>query len=168
MSNCPRNFRDGILAIVDNTPTTPNKLIIPVMDGNLTWTEHTPKAMVMNRGKLYSRRAGNEQEVDVSFDVTFTQLVHANGSSGVSVRDALTKTGGASAWVSTDTVCDVYAVDLFFQMLDPEDQTKTEQVTISKFSPDTLKFAEGDPNKLTVSGKAFSTKVVSVYGALVA
>jgi hypothetical protein len=164
MSNCPRNFRDGLLVIEDGTGT-PLYLKIPVMDGNVAFTEHTNKAVVKNRGKLYSRRQGDEVEVDVSFDVTFTQYSYANGAAtGISPNDALNKTGGAAAWVSTDTACDIYAVTLVLVITDPEDNTKAETLKFTKFSADTVQFKEGDPNKLTVSGKAFVTRAVRTYG----
>lgn len=169
MTNCPRNLRDGIVALLDGTTPTANFLVIPVMDGNVSFTEHTPKAAVMNRGHLYSKRSGNEQEVDLTFEFTFTQWAFASGSAtGVSVRDALNKTGGASAWVSSDpSACNVYAVDVVMQINDPEDETKAEFLTFKKVSADNIKFQEGDPNKCTFTGKAFTTRVVSTYGAKV-
>ena len=165
MSNCPRNLRDGIVILQDGTPSTPKQLIIPVMDGNLSFTEHRPKAMVMNRGKLYSKRSGNEMEVDLSFEVTFTQWGFANASTGISVPDALNQRGGASDWVSADpSACNVYAVNVLFQIADPEDGTKAELLTFNKVSHESIKFQEGDPNKLTFTGKAFITTVVRTYG----
>lgn len=164
MSNCPRNLRDGIVIFQDGTPSTPKQLIIPVMDGNLSFTEHRTKAVVFNRGKLYSKRSGNEMEVDLSFEVTFTQWGFANAGTGISVPDALNQRGGASDWVTVDSVCNVYAVNVLFQITDPEDGTKAELLTFPKVSHENIKFTEGDPNKLTFTGKAFVTSVVRTYG----
>ncbi len=167
MSNCPRNLRDGLVVIQDGTPVTPNQLIIPVMDGNVSFTEHRPKAVVYNRGNLFSKRSGNQMEVDLSFEVTFTQWSYANGAStGVSVADALNQRGGASGWLSADpSACNVYAVNVLFQISDPESPTNAELLTFQKVSHENIKFQEGDPNKLTFTGKAFTTSVVRSYGA---
>lgn len=165
MSNCPRNLRDGKLIILDGTPVTPLYVVIPVMEGNLAFTEHNPTNMVKNRGVNYSRRQGDDVSVDVSFEITFTQWMYANGAaSGISVVDALRKVGGASAWLSTDGTCNVYACKLLFQIVDPEDPTKTEILAFDKFTDDNIQFKEGQPNKLTVSGKMFGTRVARTYG----
>ena len=161
---CARNLRDAQLFIIDGTGT-PNVLQIPIMDGNLAWTFHNPTVTVLNRGKLYNRRTGNDKEVDASFEFTFSQYAYASGGSGTpSVRDALTQKGGASAWVSTDISCDVYATNLVFEIADPTNPTMSEQIVLPYFCVDSIAFKEGDPDKCTVTGKCFATDVTTTYG----
>ena len=165
MTACARNLRDATLTIEDGTGT-PNTLLIPIMDGNVSWTEHNPTTVVLNRGRLFNRRQGNDKEVDCSFEVTFSQVRYENAGSGTpSVHDVLTKTGGASAWVSTDAICDVYAVNLKFEVLNPADAGNSEIVLLEKFCIDSFQFKEGDPDKVTITGKCFKTAVTPSYGA---
>jgi hypothetical protein len=163
---CARNLRDATLSIEDGTGT-PNILLIPIMDGNVTWTEHNPTATVLNRGKLYNRRQGNDKEVDVSFEVTFAQYSYQSGNSGTpSVTDALMQRGGAASWVSTDVLCDIYSSNLKFEIKNPADPGNSEILLMTKFCVDQIQFKEGDPDKLTVTGKCFTTTITESYGTI--
>jgi hypothetical protein len=163
---CARNLRDATLTIEDGTGT-PNTLLIPISDGNVSWTEHNPTVTVLNRGKLFNRRQGNDKEVDVSFEVTFAQYSYQSGGSGTpSVRDVLLQAGPASSWVTTDAICDIYATNLKFEIKNPADPTNSEILMMDKFTVETLAFKEGDPDKLTVTGKCFVTTLAPSYGVL--
>lgn len=164
MSVAARNLRDAVITIKDGSPT-PNTLIVSPDNGDLSFTVHSPTVTILNRGSLHSKRAGNDQEVDVSFSFMFTQWENAMGVSGVSVPDALQKRGGASAWVTADTnVCNIYCVNLVFQITDPCDPTKKETIAINNFHAESLVFTEGETaDKISVTGKAFVTTVDSTY-----
>ena len=164
MTTAARNLRDAVLTIKDGSPT-PNTLIVSPDNGDLSWTVHSPTVTILNRGSLHSRRRGNDQEVDVSFSFMFTQWENAMGATGVSVPDALLKRGGASAWVTADpNTCNVYGVNLVFEITDPCDPTKKETIKLDNFHAESLVFTEGDTSdKIAVTGKCFITVVDSTY-----
>jgi hypothetical protein len=167
MAACTRNLRDGNLVIRDGTGT-PNTLDIPIDNGDLSFTESMPTTTIKNRGRLDHRRAGDEMEMEVSFSVKFTQYAYASGAStGVGVVDALKKTNGASAWVSTHDACSPYSVDLVFNIIDPSDTTKQETLVFPKFHAESIQFSEGDEaDTLQVSGRSFATQPTRTYGTI--
>jgi hypothetical protein len=163
---CSRNLRDGKLTIVDGTPVTPNALIIPIDNGDLSFKDAAPSITVKNRGKLDSRRDGDEMEMEVSFSFKFSQWSYASGlSTGVSPVDALRKRGGASAWVSThNDGCSVYSVDLHFDITDPAAPTSKETLVFPKFHAEDIQFTEGaETDMIHVTGKSFATTPTRTY-----
>ncbi len=160
MSNT-RNLRDATLKIVDGTADTPLYLEIPIMDGDLSWSEKHPTMIVKNRGKIDSRKEGDEEAMEVSFSFLFEQYQFATGeATGVSVHDALYGTGGAAAegaaWVSTDS-CGPYAIDLEFTIANPCADGEAEVLTFPKFHADKFDFKEAsEANKCTVSGSSLA------------
>ncbi len=169
MAVCSRNLRDARIYLYDATPVTPLKLLIPIDNGDLSWTVHDQSKTILNRGRLHSRRQGDEIPIDMSFTIKFTQYQYAEGSAtGVSPVDILLHQGGASAWVSTDNCCGPFAVDLKFEVTDPCDITKAELLTFVKFHAETVAFKEGDDfDTITVNGMAFTTRPSRAYGALI-
>lgn len=163
--SCVRNLRDSVLKIQDGTPVTPLSVTVSPMKGDLAFTVATPSLTIKHRGALDSRKVGDEMEMDVSFSFSFQQWSYASGvSTGTSVVDALLKQGGASAWVSTHGACDVYAVNLVFEITDPSDTSKKETLTFVDFHAESIQFKEGDDaHQISVSGRAFAQKPTRAY-----
>lgn len=164
-----RNLRDGSITLKDGTTPTPFELIIPLQEGDLSFTENHPHITIKNRGRLDHRREGDEEEVDISFSCKFVQYSYNSGSSGSpsgtpSVIDFLRKQGAASAYKSTDEACAPYAVDLIFNINDPCNSPSKEILTFSKFIANQIQFREGaDASMLSITGKAFVTKPTRTY-----
>lgn len=153
-----RNLRHGKLIIRDGNTPTANELVIPIQDGDLDFTITYPTFTVKNRGKIDHKRTGDETEIDIKFSFKFEQWAYASGAStGVSPVDALTKKGGAAAWVSSGPSCGPYSIDLVFQVTDPCDDTKAEQLVFPAFNVESLNFKEGSEfDTVSVTGKALA------------
>lgn len=151
-----RSLKDGTLKIADAGGTGgANVITVDLEDGDLAWTERDPVNVIHDRGVLDHARKANEEPIELSFSMKFQSFsTHAS----ITPYDALTKTGGASAWVSDEPNSDVYAVILEFTIADPAGGA-SEVVTFARFCPEERSFAEGDPhNTLSVSGRGIETK----------
>jgi len=160
MTQQVRNLRHGKVTVKDGSGT-PKVLEIAPMKGDLKFDEHSKTQIVMNRGRLDSRIEGDQEPINITFQVQFAQWSYANAGVGVSPRDAIhgpeapPATNSAQAWVSVNP-CGPYAVDLFFDIANPCDPGKAEHLVFRNFHADSIGFAEGDPaNMLTVTGTAF-------------
>jgi len=155
-----RNLRHGRIILRDGTTPTPVSLLIPISEGDLDFTITKPTFLVMNRGKIDHKRAGDETEIDIKFSFKFEQWSYASGAStGVSPADFLTKEGGGSALVSTGPSCGPYSVDLLFQVVDPCNEANYEQLLFPAFNVDTLNFKEGSEYDIvSITGKALAFK----------
>ena len=153
-----RNLRHGKLLIRDGTTPTPFVLEIPISEGDLDFTITYPTFLVRNRGKIDHKRTGDETEIDIKFSFKFEQWSYASGAgTGVSPVDALTKKGGASAWVSTGPSCGPYSIDLMFRVENPCNAAEYEQLVFPAFNVDSLNFKEGSEfDMISVSGKALA------------
>lgn len=148
-----RNLRDGVIRVMDGSGT-PKTLKIKISDGDFSYKVNKPTSIIMNRGIIDSRKKGDEKATDISFTVKFEQWSFDNADAGISIYDALNGVGGATSWVSTDG-CGPFSVDLMFEMINPCDPTKSEQLIFRKFHADSVDFKEGnETNTLTVSGNA--------------
>lgn len=158
-----RNLRDGSITLRDGS-ATPKTLTMKITSGDLAFEEDTPTFIVMNRGKIDSRKQGDEVPTPVSWTCLFEQWSYDSGSStGISPRDALRGIGNASNWVSTDA-CGPYSVDVVFVVQDPCNPGHYEQLVFSKFTPDKISFKEGnETNTLSISGKALIPAPARTY-----
>jgi len=150
-----RNLRDGTIKIADAGGTGgANVVTVSVEDGDLSFTERHPANIIKDRGVLDHARLAEEEPVDLSFSMKFQSFsTHA----ATTPYDALTQTGGASAWVSDEPNSDVYAVIIEFTIVDPAGGA-SETLTFARFIPEELPFSEGDPHStLSVSGRAVIT-----------
>ena len=152
-----RNLRHGTLIIRDGTGT-PNTLTIPIMDGDLSFNVKRPQFIVKNRGQIDHRRSGDQEAMDVRFSFKFEQWSYSSGAAtGISVVDALSKTGGAASWLSVDPNCGPFAVDLLFRIADPCNANSYEQLIFPNFSAEDIGFKEGDAaNMIDISGKSLA------------
>ena len=146
-----KNLRDGVLTIRDSVGS---HVTVTLDEGNLSYTEHKNTIPVMDRGVLDHLRAGDEQEMDVSFGMKFVEL--GGTASATSAYEALTQRGNASNWGSTRPE-DVYTVSLDFETLNTSN-ARHELIQFMDFYFESIDLTEGDEfDVLTVAGKSFST-----------
>ena len=146
-----RNFRDSTLRIADTLGFGgPNVETVEIMEGRLKWSDRRPVKAVHHRGLLREVRDGRERPVSLSFAVKYR--------STQDLRDALTGSGMASGWTTTDT--DAYAVDVEFRIADPSGGDP-EVITFPQFLPRNIRLREGlQWNTLLVSGLCIPTRVL--------
>lgn len=113
------DIKDTILYIKDggsenvSSPTV-KQLEIIVGEGNFQFTDRQSMVYRKNGGNLDTVALGDQEPIDVTFDVNWEYLKGESGSP--SIREALDNTGFASAWVSTDSdVCAPYAADIMIE-----------------------------------------------------
>jgi hypothetical protein len=97
---------------------TANEVEIVIGEGNLTYSEKREFEYKLNRGALDTVREGDEQPMDVSFDLQWEFLRYASGDDDAvpTVEEALKRTGLASTWRSTsDDPCEPYCVDIIIE-----------------------------------------------------
>ena len=151
-----KNLRDGLIKLQDNAAANETTLILD--SGDLNYTENpNPVINVLDRGDLSHMRQGDEVPVTLSFSVKFTELI-SQGSTPVTLREALLLVEGASAWTSSnDDGGDVSTIDIEFLILSPTSGEQNELLTFTKVHG-SLEFAEGDEfNTLSFEGEAFIT-----------
>ena len=150
-----RSLKDGTIKIADSGGTGGSNVVtVDVEEGDLSFTQRTPANIISDRGVLDHARKGNEEPLEFSFSMKFQSFsTHAT----TTPYDALTKTGGAAAWVSDEPTSDVYAVIIEFTIADPAGGS-AEVVTFERCLPEEISFSEGDPhNTMSVSGRAVIT-----------
>jgi hypothetical protein len=150
-----RSLRDGTILVADASGSGgANKVTVSLEEGNLNWTGRFPANIILDRGVLDHARLASDEPVDLSFSVMFQSLsTHAS----TTLYDAITKSGGASAWVSDEPNSDVYAVIVEFTVTDPAGGA-SEVLTFARYIPEEISFQEGDPSDtLAVSGRAVIT-----------
>lgn len=109
------DLKNARLYIKDGSTPTPNQVEINIGEGTLSWTEKVTREYTKNRGLLDTVRDGDQEPMDISLDILLEFYKSSSGASAgaVTPMDALKKTGGAAAWVSTSAdPCEPYAVDL--------------------------------------------------------
>ena len=159
-----RNMRHGSLSLKDSQ-ATPNTLAIDIDEGNLTFDESSPGVVVKNRGALDHWSKGEEQPVNVSFTLKFTQYGSRSAKSiagagaggavtGFSARDFLQNAGGLLTSGTGRT--DVFTCGLVFTISNPVlSGDQQEILTFSNFKVESLKFSEGaEFNSIACSGRA--------------
>lgn len=105
------DLKDTEISIQDGTTPTPNKLVIRIGEGNLTYTERINRDYILDAGRLDEVRNGDEVPVELRFDLIWDFITAVTSSGVPSPEDALKQRGEASAWVSTDAdPCRPYAV----------------------------------------------------------
>lgn len=152
------DLKNAVISIKDGT-STPNSLTAKIGDGNLTFSEKTNIEYKMDRGLLDTARLGDQVPMEVKLEFNWVFLKGDTGDyaanpavTNISMRDAFTKTGGAAAWVSSDTVdtCAPYAVNIV--MVYTPCLGKTETITLKDFRKESIDY---DPKAgtISVSGK---------------
>jgi len=151
-----RNLRDGELQISDGGA---NSITLVLDEGNLSFEETRNVINVLDRGVLDHRRAGDEAPISVSFSLKYEYLLADTGDTAeaISVREALTQSGAASSWASTDSTGRPFSTRLTFWVKNPDTAGKDEKIVFEKFHPTSIRVAEGDPTMIEVTGEDFET-----------
>lgn len=103
------DLKNAVIKIKDGGT---EELEVIVGDGNLTYDEKKAREYVMNRGKIYTVRDGDEEPLEVSLDILW-EFLKASSGEPPTIEDALKNRGEASTWVSTSTdPCEPYCVDI--------------------------------------------------------
>ena len=150
-----KNLRDGTVKIADAGGTGGGNVVtVDVEEGDLNYTEKTPANIISDRGVLDHARLAAEMPIEWSFSMKYqSHSTHVSPSP----YDALTKTGGASAWVSDEPSSDLYAVILEFTLTEPAGGA-AEVLTFARCCDITIEFGEGaEHNVMRVSGRAVIT-----------
>lgn len=148
------------LTIAAMTGTPPNILEVKIGEGNLTYTEKRNIEYRRNRGLLDTVREGQEEPVEVSFDLIWEYL-KSDTNEPVTVKEALTRTGAAAAWTSTAIdPCEPYAVDLEVRYAPPCATDKDELIVLQDFRWESLDHNLKD-GAISCKGNCNITRAVS-------
>lgn len=136
------DLKNAILTIHDGTPSVPLSITAKLGDGNFTWSEKRAIEYKKDRGLLDTVRLGDQDPLDVKFEFNWVFILGDTGDGSgftTSIHDALTKQGGATAWISSDAnTCAPYAVDLVLTYTPCA--LKTEVITFVDFRYEQLDF----------------------------
>ncbi len=163
VTNLVRNLRDAEMVLVDGTSPTPQRLVVILDEGDLSWTERTNTIEVKDRGSIGNGhlRVGDEESVSLSFTAKWTQLVGTSvlSSDPLQLYEFLTFASGTNL-VSTSAAGEQATFQLEFTVLDPAGQA-SEKIVFSKVYREKLTMSEGDDyNLISFSGKNFATRPV--------
>lgn len=140
------------------------RLEIKVGEGNLTFTENTPREYLKNRGLLDTVRDADQEPMDVSFDFTWEFLSAAGSSATPTVKEALKQKGEASTWVSTsDDPCESYCVNIEVYYAPACGGENTELIELKEFRQETLEHNISDA-QLSCAGKCNVIEAVETRG----
>lgn len=148
-----RNLRDGQidLRVDDNGGGSEGSVTVTLEEGDLAWRQRRPAQIVMDRGELDHARKAPSEAVELSFSMWYQDLVAHDSPTPYEV---LTNTGDASAWLTQESDSDVWAVDVKFTASDPSGGS-SEVLSFDRFVVEDIDFEEGEPSRLSVSGRAF-------------
>lgn len=163
LKNCTVTIKDG----------GSNSIELKVGEGTVSWSEKRTIEYTLNRGKISSAdggatREGDDQPLDVSFDIIFEYYKSA-GTEDPTPVEALKKEGGASTWATTDSddPCAPYAVTIEI-VYDPDCDSgidnPIETITIPRFRYESID-ADLNAGTLSVSGTCNSTSISAVRSA---
>ncbi len=114
-----------------------NSVEVKIGEGTLTYSEKRAITYVLNRGKIYTVKLGDDAPVDVSFQFIW-EFLRAGSGEPPTVEEALRKIGAASAWVSSSPdTCEPYSVDIIICNL-PPCEGQNEIITLPAFRHEDL------------------------------
>lgn len=147
-------FTPGLRAAIldaDVVLSGPRYMDIKVGEGNITYSEKKTREYKKDRGRLDSVRDGDEEPMDVTFQLMYTEITAADPlTDPPTVEDVLKHRPPAEDWVNPDTEnCNSYSVNIVF-MHTPVGCTgeKREKVVLPKFRYEQL---DHDPKAGTIS-----------------
>lgn len=125
-------FTPGLGAsVVDSAVITfgPNVLVIKLGEGNFQYTETRNMEYRRDRGRLDQVREGDEEPLQVTFDMNITSFTAESGDPPTP-EDVLKRRGAASTWVTTSAdPCDPYCIDIFIT-IDPDCDNQEPEITV--------------------------------------
>lgn len=141
------------------------KLAIKIGGGNITYDEKRAIDYIKDRGVLDTVREGEEQPMDVRFDVQWSFLTATGTATIPTAEDALKQRGAAASWVSSAAdPCEPYAVDVYIFDI-PKCETETpETILLPDFRWESIAH---DPkaSNLAVSGKSNAKQATVTRGS---
>ena len=150
-----RDVRNAVLTISGGTGTA---VEVRLGDGDISWTENTPRIYGMNQGEIYDVRYGDDAPCEISFGFIWEELYAS--STEVTVYEALQIPTG---WNTSTDLCSPPAIDLILTF--PQCPVGTgaatnpgqEVITFSDFRPETLGPGLRD-GQISVTGKIPTAK----------
>lgn len=143
LQNTVLSIKDGASASID----------VKNGDGTISWTEKHPMKYVKNRDRLDTVRVGPQEPMEINFSAIY-EFLTGDTADPANVYEALTRTGRASAWVSTDSdTCAPYCVNLVLVYTPPCSSVKSERITFPYFRVEDV---GGDEKEGTLSFKGMS------------
>lgn len=89
-----------------------NMLEVKIGEGTLTYNERRAVTYILNRGRIYGVKLGDDAPVEVSMQYLW-EFLRAGVGDPPTVEEALKQIGAAVEWVSSDTdPCNPYCVDI--------------------------------------------------------
>lgn len=166
MANQTWNLKNSRLTIMDNTPTTPLEVVIPLLDGNLSLSiPGEPYVEVRDQGEIDHIRPGDPGLLSGSAGFKFKGFT--TGATGVTPAEALM--GDGASWVYTAVTgagydladaTTVKVLQLLFEILD-DSGSLVESVEIPNVPCPTIDFREGkEANAISFSFTAIQRKPI--------
>ncbi len=159
VSNIVRNLRDGELTLIDGS-NPPQRLLVVLDEGDLTWTERLRTIEVKDRGSIASGqlRRGEDESVALSFTARWTQLLGKSltPTDPLQLYELLALSSAAGV-KSTSPAGEQQTLTLEFRVNDPAG-TASEVIRFSRVYRETLRLSEGnETNTIAFTGKSFVT-----------
>lgn len=130
-------FTPGLVAApVANAVITfgPHVLQVRVGNGNLTYSEKRKMEYILDRGRIYSVRQGDQEPVDVRLDLMWEFLTAAQAGDPPTMEDALKQRGNAANWISSSVdKCEPYSLDILVVYTPPCTGVKNESILLADF-----------------------------------
>ena len=147
-----RSLREATITLND---AGSNSVTVVIGTGNITWTEKRPVEFVLDRGTLTGDgatvRLADDEPMDVSLDFVWEWLLDTVANT--TPYEALTQSGSAASWVSTNDACEPYAVDIKIKF--DACGGSSETITLKRFMYESI-----GPNvkdgQISVSGRCFA------------
>ncbi len=125
---------------------------VKIGEGTLTYSEKRAVVYVLNRGKIYTVKLGDDAPVDISFQFIWEFLRSASGEPPT-IEEALRQIGAASGWVSTSAdPCEPYAVNVVICNV-PPCEGSTERIQLTNFRHEDLSH-DLKNGQVSITGKA--------------
>lgn len=141
------------------------KLDITVGEGNLTYTENTPRDYLKNRGLLDTVRNADQEPMDVSFEFVWEFLSATGGSANPTIKEVLKQTGEASTWETTsEDACEPYCTNIEVYYDPACGGANTELIELKYFRPETLEHNLRDA-QVSCTGKCNVIEATESRGA---
>ena len=142
MPQVTKNLRDSTIVMNDNVAET---ITLAIEEGDLAYTEADGVVRVLDRGDLSHMRQGDEAAVEGSMSMKYVEFIKQTGAVNPTAYEALSQTGGAAAWVSTNADGgDVYTLEMVVTIVSPTTGEDDETITFAFLHAENIEFNEGD------------------------
>ena len=134
---------------------------IQIGEGNLTYSEKREMEYKLNRGALDTVREGDEQPMDVQFDLQWEFIKSGSADSVPTIEEALKRTGLASTWRSTSAdPCEPYCVDIVIKNVPGcGSEGLSETIVLPDFRWESLDH-DAQNGSISCSGRCNSTRAL--------